>query len=176
MSQKDEKRSIAFGHLPKVEELLKALDFLEYSTQLRNMCYDLQYLFFLEEVLDNDFWYGGFKVKLQYERLKSCFNVSESLIFCTLASAHFINPNAGLVRFPELITKANELGFISDSMRRMLNQMRKLRNLHHAGVQRDLHTKFDNQILNYDLKFVQNLIREIKQNFDNRNSKPFPSS
>ena len=155
-----DKRTIEFGHLPKVEKLLKELEFCSYSTQLRNTCYDIQYLYFLEEVLGNDFWYGGFKAKLQYERLKTCFGVCESILYCLLVSKGFLQEGQ-FVRFPELLEKASRFGFLDEYWFRNISRMKRLRNQHHASAQRDLEVKFGEEINSFDIKFINSLITQL---------------
>jgi hypothetical protein len=155
------KHTFSIPSLPKVETLLEDLNFLEYSTALRNTCYDIEYLFFLEEVLNNDFLYGGFKSKLEYERLKVCFSVIESLLFCLLVSKGFLRENDNL-RFPELVTKATIVGFLDEDTSRKIGVLRRTRNQHHAGAQRELHVKLDDVTTDFDYKYIQGFIQTLK--------------
>jgi hypothetical protein len=160
MPNADKDRTIQFGHLPKVEDLLKQLSFCSYSTQLRNTCYDIQYLYFLEAVLANDFWYGGFKTKLQYERLKTCFTIYESLLYCLLVDSGFARENEFL-RFPQIVEKAYSAALINDKWLRKINNLKRIRNQHHANAQRDLQVKFDEHINEFNVQFIEALITEL---------------
>ena len=155
------KHTISIPSLPKVEALLEDLNFLEYSTALRNTCYDIEYLFFLEEVLNNDFLYGGFKAKLEYERLKVCFSVIESLLFCLLISKGFLRESDNL-RFPELENKASVVGFLDLDTTRKIGALRRMRNQHHAGAQRELHVKFKDAASDFDYKYIQEFIQTLR--------------
>ncbi len=156
---------LGFGHLPKVEDLLKSeLSFLKYDTPLRNLCYDLQFLFFLEEMLKNKEFYGGFKTKLQYERLKACFTVCEALLYLALKDAALLSDYFNDTRFPVLCEQAESANIISGESLKKLNNLRRLRNKHHPGVQRDLHIKMGEDFTPYNYNFAIDLIHEIKTN------------
>lgn len=135
-----QKKSIEIEPLSTVKQILDRTGFLPYSTQLRNLAYQIQLFEFLRAIHKN------YKIDRGLENIYTmqiCYIASiiiEHLLFCGLLASG-IEFNSRHKKATALNQKAKGLGMVSKELSRDIQDFIDIRNDFHPEKQSELHIK-----------------------------------
>lgn len=154
--------------LKTIKEILSDFDFLEYSTQKRNLAYQVQYLEFKTNILKSKSVYGAVRACLIRELVIAITNIIEYLLFISLKTIYGRDPKPH--KFPHLVGQARANHLISRELARDLNGIDILRNKLHPSKQKvelDINCFTKKQAYNC-LDALHLLKDELREFFNNR--------
>ena len=157
------KRNLEIQQLKSIDTTLGTdLDFIEYSTQKRNLAYLLQLREFLLKVDANYVINRGLASIFHFNILRINSDIIESLLFCFLvqikAKIHK-GRKAKIIRF---INAAKTAGAITKNSAEKAEMVVNFRNKFHPIKQVDLHTKIDPKVFQLSNEVISELMQDIK--------------
>lgn len=159
------KKPFEIEPLSTVDEILKKLSFLRYSTQLRNLAYQIQLLEFLRSLHKN------YKIDRGLQNIfvmQICYTSSiiiEHLLYCG------INDRIKLSKYKKassLNNMAKKLSIIDKKTRFRLEEIIDIRNDLHPEKQKELHTKkIDESYIEKSINCINDLVKALRAYHEN---------
>jgi len=163
---------LEIGGLPSINEILEQLDFLEYSTQKRNLAYRIQFQTFLLRIYQNYEMYGSVKSTFIRNFYDFTVNILEYLLWIAIRQEReeFIQEEDTK---QQLRKTAKELGIISKELSDKIGKIFGKRDKIHPPKQKDLDlTTFDESDLLECFESTEDLIEALKKYFRRKKLPP----
>ncbi len=162
------KKNLSIPCLSSINEILSEYDFLEYSTQKRNLAYLIQYVEFKVNILREYNIYGSVRASLLRGLIINIANIIEYLLYTSLRTSY--SQELKSCKFPSLVGQARLSGLISRQLAGDLNKINTLRSHLHPSRQKQKldHESFDQRKAKRCLLAMHNLRDELKTYFKNK--------
>lgn len=163
----NQKQNLNITILPSVDKIFdNDLSFLRYSTQKRNIAYQIQHLFFMKSLYEKYKMYGSVVSIFIQQVIVLIHSIIESTLYCILDKEGKLKQNREKhIKFITMIGYAKKANpkIISKELFSELEELDNLRNCLHPQKQKDLHTqKFLVKDMNDSLKIYDDFQKEIK--------------
>jgi hypothetical protein len=167
---KKKKKKFAINSLRKVEQIInKELYFLNYSTQKRNIAYQIQHLNFMRELYQNYKIYGATKGIFIQQVIILLHSMIEAILFLVLSeNGSKLEKN---ISFQGLISRGKNIKppILTKTLHKNLLKINKKRNLLHPERHKELHIKnFTLELLNEFISYYNDFTKQIKKYYENK--------
>lgn len=159
------KKELEIFGLQKVNEIVTSLIFLGYSTQLRNLAYQVQYIDFLAKVWNSYRLYGSISSLFLKDYTVQVATAIENLLYIGVNQIH-AQAGLGLARdkFESLIKLATKYLILDSKQRGEVNRLRERRNILHPKKQFELDIKvFTIEQARSDRLLMTKIIQSLKK-------------
>lgn len=163
----NQKQNLDIAVLPTIDKIFDDyLPFLKYSTQKRNIAYQIQHLYFMRNLYKKYKMYGSINSIFIQQAVVLVHSIIESTLYCILDKEDKLKQNRdNHIEFMQMINCAKKTNpsIISKDLFDKLNDLNDLRNHLHPQKQKDLHAKkFLVGDINNSLETYQKFHEEIK--------------
>lgn len=165
---------LEIGVLPSVSKILEQLDFLEYSTQKRNLAYRIQFQTFLLRIYQNYEMYGSIKSTFIRNFYDFTVNILEYLLWIAVAQEYkeFPREKDTKQQLRKIVIESSIISIeLSDKIEKIFGKRDKI----HPPKQKDLDvTTFGETDLLECLKATEGLIASLRKYFRKKKLPPVP--
>lgn len=143
----DNRKPLSIPALDTIEVILQAIEFLEYSTQKRNLAYLIQLRRLLMLIYENYKIDRGLSKVFKYNLIRINCDIMESTLYCALTTAK-IDPNPRTRSHPRLeqyINAAKRYNLILKTTAERAKKVNTFRNNLHPNRQLELHAKISEE-------------------------------
>lgn len=157
---------LQLGTIKSVKEILNWLEFISYSTQKRNLAYQIQYLFFTTRLWNKYRLYGSIAAIFLKDVTMHAASISENLLFIALQDikgSKYFREQPKADRFSSLIKTAIKEKMISRELGRDIFSLADNRNTLHPKLQSSLDIKvFSHVTAKQAITVVEKLVNELR--------------
>jgi hypothetical protein len=162
------------NNLPFIDDILKKLDFLEYSTQKRNLAYRIQFQAFLSKIFQNYEMYGSVESMFISNFYDYTVNILEYLLWIAVEQ-EYKNFSKEKDTKQQLRKITSELGIISRGLSHKIQKIFGKRDKIHPSKQKELDiTTFSRKDFIECFEATEDLIVSLEKYFKKKKLPPLP--
>ncbi len=162
---KDGKKRLNINSLPLIENILKDFGFFNYSTQKRNLAYQIQLFYLFVEIYQKYNINRGLGNIFIYQICCTAASIIEGMLFCSIRQSGIdLNQQGRHKKALGLINLAKSKGLINKDLAKRLQKIIDIRNDLHPERQKTLHAK---EINDHYFEWVKDTIEKLKSQLEN---------
>ena len=166
------KKQLQISPLPTISEILKEFSFLEYSANVRNMAYQIQFLEFLIQLENHYNIDRGLKITFVHHIIVNVISIIEHLLCVTLLGekTDIKFPSRGKYRF--IVSKAEKNGLITQATAKQLLKLIKKRSQIHLNKNNEILLKvLKEKDFTEAIEIMQKTQKEVSEYFHNKRAR-----
>lgn len=165
------KKKLEIDNIKKMEDIfVEYLHFIPYSTQKRNIAYNIQHWNFMSNLYRNYSLYGSIKACFIQQMVITAHSICESLLHCVLRKEGLLGQSKNSFKKMINSAKKNKDNIISKDLYNELDKLNNKRDLLHPDKQTELNIKkfvAEEILLSYQV--VIDLIKELEDYYFEKN-------